>query len=226
MINRHLPAALSTLRVAVAKSLIVVPAAAIEIQELSAAASVLRAPVVAVAAGDGDKLDATKLRGKVVMVAQPESDRLTDRQETGLRALRETVASSDAVLEVRVVRRQAPRAQPHLLSTGQASERYVPEIAVTSERLWKLLTQSKKVPTMSLSVRLGAPDDRKVVLKNVAGILRGSDPVLRDTCVLLTAHYDHIGTAETAGELAVSHPRMRATGFTTARTTMGAARFR
>jgi Zn-dependent M28 family amino/carboxypeptidase len=32
-----------------------------------------------------------------------------------------------------------------------------------------------------------------VVLKNVVGILRGSDPVLKNTCVVLSAHYDHIG---------------------------------
>jgi len=29
--------------------------------------------------------------------------------------------------------------------------------------------------------------------RNVVGILRGSDPVLKDTYVLVTAHYDHIG---------------------------------
>jgi hypothetical protein len=29
--------------------------------------------------------------------------------------------------------------------------------------------------------------------KNVVGILRGSDPQLRDTCVVLSAHYDHLG---------------------------------
>jgi Zn-dependent M28 family amino/carboxypeptidase len=31
------------------------------------------------------------------------------------------------------------------------------------------------------------------MLRNVIGILRGSDPALRDTCVMLTAHYDHLG---------------------------------
>ncbi|HYO80453.1 MAG TPA: M28 family peptidase [Bryobacteraceae bacterium] len=30
--------------------------------------------------------------------------------------------------------------------------------------------------------------------RNVVGFLRGSDPRLRDTCVLVTAHYDHVGT--------------------------------
>lgn len=35
--------------------------------------------------------------------------------------------------------------------------------------------------------------ERLVKVRNVAGILRGSDPALRDTFVLLTAHYDHLG---------------------------------
>ena len=30
--------------------------------------------------------------------------------------------------------------------------------------------------------------------RNVAGLLRGSDPKLRDTYVVLSAHYDHVGT--------------------------------
>lgn len=29
--------------------------------------------------------------------------------------------------------------------------------------------------------------------KNVVGVLRGSEPQLRDTCVVLSAHYDHLG---------------------------------
>lgn len=32
-----------------------------------------------------------------------------------------------------------------------------------------------------------------VWVKNVVGIVRGSDPVLRDTYVLVSAHYDHVG---------------------------------
>ena len=32
-------------------------------------------------------------------------------------------------------------------------------------------------------------------LRNVIGVLRGSDPVLRDTYIPVTAHYDHLGAA-------------------------------
>jgi len=35
--------------------------------------------------------------------------------------------------------------------------------------------------------------DRRAKVRNVAGVLRGSDPSLRDTYVMLTAHYDHVG---------------------------------
>lgn len=31
------------------------------------------------------------------------------------------------------------------------------------------------------------------IVRNVVGVLRGSDPVLRDSYVLVTAHYDHVG---------------------------------
>jgi Zn-dependent M28 family amino/carboxypeptidase len=50
-----------------------------------------------------------------------------------------------------------------------------------------------------LAQALGADAPSSVKMRNVAGILRGSDPALRDTYVLLTAHYDHLGMAR-AGE--------------------------
>src|ERR1700678_2405838 len=43
------------------------------------------------------------------------------------------------------------------------------------------------------SVHIAAPHRTPATLRNVIGVLRGSDPTLRDTCVLLTAHYDHLG---------------------------------
>ena len=41
-------------------------------------------------------------------------------------------------------------------------------------------------------------------LRNVIGVLKGSDPVLKDTYVFVTAHYDHIG--EKKGFLAGFNP--------------------
>jgi len=46
-----------------------------------------------------------------------------------------------------------------------------------------------------------APNMAPVKLRNVAGILRGSDPTLKDTYLVLTAHYDHLGVRlEGAGD--------------------------
>jgi Zn-dependent M28 family amino/carboxypeptidase len=39
-----------------------------------------------------------------------------------------------------------------------------------------------------------------VTVRNVAGILRGSDPILKDSYILVTAHYDHLGVKEGAGD--------------------------
>lgn len=37
------------------------------------------------------------------------------------------------------------------------------------------------------------PTDERVLTQNITGILRGSDPVLKDEVLLVTAHYDHLG---------------------------------
>jgi Zn-dependent M28 family amino/carboxypeptidase len=44
--------------------------------------------------------------------------------------------------------------------------------------------------------RLDAASQHGGKIRNVVGLLRGSDPVLRDTYVILSAHYDHVGLAD------------------------------
>lgn len=67
-----------------------------------------------------------------------------------------------------------------------------PEISVFDADVLNALRSGN---AYKLSLRLPAASERPVKLRNVIGILRGSDPNLKDTCVLLTAHYDHIGVA-------------------------------
>jgi hypothetical protein len=45
-----------------------------------------------------------------------------------------------------------------------------------------------------LTLHLAAPARKDVKLRNVAGLLRGSDPALRNSYVIVSAHYDHMGT--------------------------------
>jgi hypothetical protein len=45
-----------------------------------------------------------------------------------------------------------------------------------------------------LTLQVGAPARHDVTLRNVAGILRGSDSSVRDQFIIVSAHYDHLGT--------------------------------
>jgi hypothetical protein len=47
--------------------------------------------------------------------------------------------------------------------------------------------------TFELSIKGPAPVERPVKLRNVVGVLHGSDAALKESYVLVTAHYDHIG---------------------------------
>ncbi|HEV8147924.1 MAG TPA: M28 family peptidase [Bryobacteraceae bacterium] len=51
-----------------------------------------------------------------------------------------------------------------------------------------------KDPHARVTIHMQPFVERTVKGRNVAAVLRGSDPALRDTYVMLTAHYDHIGT--------------------------------
>lgn len=75
-----------------------------------------------------------------------------------------------------------------------------PVITVHDPRAVKLFDETRPGPTIiEMSLKLPAPIERPVRLRNVIGVLRGSDAVLKDTCVLLTAHYDHLGTRPELG---------------------------
>jgi hypothetical protein len=52
-------------------------------------------------------------------------------------------------------------------------------------------------PDARFSVHMAAPVEKPVKVHNVAGLLRGSDRQLSETYVMLTAHYDHLGTRAT-----------------------------
>ncbi|HVW85062.1 MAG TPA: M28 family peptidase, partial [Bryobacteraceae bacterium] len=80
--------------------------------------------------------------------------------------------------------------------------------------------------TITVSVHVSAPASKPALLENVAGVLRGSDRALSDQYVIVSAHYDHLGTSagqvyngahdngsgtasviEVASALATLHPR-------------------
>lgn len=67
---------------------------------------------------------------------------------------------------------------------------HAPVIRVRDSAALELLQKSR---SFTLTLHLAQPAVKEVPLRNVVGLLPGSDPVLRDEYVLLTAHYDHLG---------------------------------
>ncbi len=154
-----------------------------------------------------------QVEGKVVITEIPDSRRAQGprrlemfmaRQEflnkmTGLKAA--LVISIDRVstkgagaAQGRLIDPENWRARPQAPGT--------PVITIHDPRVVKLFDATKSGLTGSdMSLRVQAPVERPVRLRNVIGLLRGSDPVLRDSYVLLSAHYDHLGTRpELAGD--------------------------
>ena len=71
----------------------------------------------------------------------------------------------------------------------------IPTLTVWDPAFTEALTPG--APAAKISAHLAAPKVEAVKLRNVAGVLRGSDPALRDTYVLVTGHYDHLGVRGT-----------------------------
>jgi Zn-dependent M28 family amino/carboxypeptidase len=70
-----------------------------------------------------------------------------------------------------------------------------PRITLHSRPLLKAFEAMPAGPSeATLTVHVDAPQERIAKVRNVIGLLRGSDPDLKETYVLLTAHYDHLGT--------------------------------
>lgn len=60
--------------------------------------------------------------------------------------------------------------------------------------LWDTLPSGRTDAKLSMELPKGT--EEAVELSNVVGILPGSDPELKDSYVLITAHYDHVGIGE------------------------------
>jgi hypothetical protein len=64
----------------------------------------------------------------------------------------------------------------------------------------ELVDLLKNSGTARATLHVGPRIERLATARNVVGILLGSDPVLRDTYVMLTAHYDHLGMRSIASK--------------------------
>lgn len=178
----------------------------VQVLQANAAQTLGHVPLTVLAARDPGLLRGLDLKGKAVIVAAQPSGSAAPEQSLAThskrRAFDRAVANSGAALEILVERYTPKPAHPKLLTAEEAQEHRPIILSLVSSELLKWTEHpGNSVRGRTVSLSIGAPVDRKVQLKNVAGLLRGTDPQLKSTFVLLTAHYDHIGTTATGRDL-------------------------
>jgi hypothetical protein len=158
----------------------------------AAAADLSKAAMVKIAGSDAAGLSALppgQVRGKVLVLDFPEGTNpvMLTRQ---LPALANRLQPALVVL----LRAGAQTANMSTRMREVAATPAVPVLVVWDEEVRTALGAGRPGTVDALiSVHIPAPTATPVKVHNVVGVMRGSDPALRDTYVLLTAHYDHLG---------------------------------
>jgi hypothetical protein len=137
------------------------------------------------------KLTASQVEGQVVITEyNPEL-------RARLRAVNQILRSANPALTILVDEKGVTtRGEPghRLADPDQPANAASPRITLIGEAAARFFAAlNSRTSDASITARVDAPIRKQVTVRNVIGILRGSDPALRDTCVMLTAHYDHLG---------------------------------
>jgi len=158
----------------------------------AAAADLSKAAVVKVEGSDAGALTAVtpdQVRGKVLVLDFPTGTNpvMLTRQLPALAA-----RLQPALLVVLRSGVQPPNMSPRMREVTATPA--VPVVVVWDEEVRTALGAGRLGTVDALvSVHIAPPASTAVKVHNVVGVLRGSDPELRDTYVLVTAHYDHLG---------------------------------
>ncbi len=143
-----------------------------------------------------EELTSAQLEGKVVITEFSRGAMSSRRKVMG------KVRAAKPALVVTLERRNpedAGTAAPQLFDPEDHDNPASPRITVTGKEAASFYNDLKpgQNSNASATVHVAAPKEKQLVLHNVVGILRGSDPALKNTCVLVSAHYDHIGMKPT-----------------------------
>jgi len=150
--------------------------------ETSVAVDLKSAPLFKLAAGDSPQPET--LDGKVVLV-----------QLRDARAVRALLSKAHPALII-LVGRTSPGNRPaeSLTDPTQPATPRPSRVIVFSPKMADFAGDLKAGGNdATASIYLAAPLEQHTTLRNVIGVLPGSDPALKDTYVLVTAHYDHLG---------------------------------
>ncbi len=166
--------------------------------ELPGPLSVRDAAVRVVELGQAGSLTNDQIRGQVLAVlmpaAEPDDQRAMRSAHRSYMALNRTAAEAKPAVLLLIdpsgffanrLRR------PRLIDPAKPPQPGVPRIAITDAGVARLMKEPGS--QVRVSAESGPPVEEAVELHNVVGILRGSDPSLKETAVMVSAHYDHVG---------------------------------
>ena len=141
-----------------------------------------------------DALTAEQVRGKVLLLVEVPA--VGGGGMSGFQAQRRILMlAAQLAAMVVVVGPTAPPANPNArVPLRDATAPAVPILSVWDKAIYDAVAAAKPGPMeATVSAHVAAPIVTVVKLRNVAGALRGSDPQLKDTYVIVTGHYDHLG---------------------------------
>jgi hypothetical protein len=167
--------------------------AAMSVQQ-PVAADLSRAPIIRISLNDSAALNAMSpgsLRGKALLVDIPDAGGAAFAGVRRIQAAAGRLAPAIIIFSRSSGAGAGSRAR---LREASAPASSVPILVVWDAAIRGALGASGDA---TVSVHIPAPAIQTVKLRNVVGVLRGSDPVLRDTYVVLSAHYDHLGVRGT-----------------------------
>jgi hypothetical protein len=149
-------------------------------------------------AGDADAaLAAGRIDGKAVVLERPNFYALpAGEREDAYRRLvlvRDKLQKSKAALLIEATGDLGPSG-PRLTDLSGRKRTPPPSISIRDQAFREFVERLPAGATgAKVSTRYRASEVREVTLKNVAGLLRGSDTKLKNTYVIVSGHYDHVG---------------------------------
>jgi len=160
--------------------------AAMALQEAAALEVSHRAALMAADAAALNALTPDEVRGKVLFLDGPAFAQM--------RRTPAAVAKLQPALVVLLRTSSAPMGGARLREVTAAAPA-VPILVVWDPAVRSVLKPGPLEATVS--AKIPAPAAVPVKLRNVIGVLRGSDAGLKDTYAIITAHYDHLGVRGT-----------------------------
>jgi len=149
-------------------------------------------PIFKIDASDQAQLEAVtpqQLAGKVILLD------LGRASQSGFRAISGMVQAAKPAALILVSRtgQPQPSRRPPLTDASETAET-TPRITLFGKAAADFYDALKPGDAgATASLHIAEPHKNIVTPRNVIGVLRGSDPALKDTYVFLTAHYDHLG---------------------------------